>query len=393
MKRLKIVSFAFIMLFTSLLITSCTTTKTLLILNWGEYINDDVVSAFEEYEAKLGNNVVVNVSIADSNELFYSKVKSGTTAYDLVVPSDYMVEKMQQNNLIQKIDLSRLSNYNESCYMDGVRAILKDMNATTTGVDYTEYCIPYFWGTWGLMYNKNCVGLEEAILKDGWDAYFDTNKLPAGCKVGMYSVARYAYAAAMFYNHLSPNVMGEEYIDLAQKTLKKHKFEEWGTDTLKKGIEAGNLDIAFMWTGDCLDMTYEKLSDGTSWNDLTFDIYIPNETIAFMDTLVIPSNSRNTDLAYEFINFMLDYENAYNNASVVGYCTPIQKSYDKIVSYVSDETNPDNVWLTNWDRAVSTYYPTRYADGSKYKGTSLSNFDKEYLTKITNMVNNVKTGQ
>jgi spermidine/putrescine-binding protein len=389
-KSFFLISLFFVCLF---LVSGCTTTQTLLILNWGEYINDDVVRRFEDYEKSLGRNVIVNVGIADSNELFYSKVKSGTTAYDIVVPSDYTVEKMEENNLLEKLDFSKIPNYNKGNFMAGVNAIIEDMNKTKEGIDYADYCIPYFWGTWGLMYNKECVGLEEAITKNGWDAYFNMDLLPSGCRVGMYSVSRYAYAAAMFYNHMSPNEIGSDYLTIAKNALKQHSFTEWGTDTLKKGIEANNLDLAFVWTGDCLDMSYAKLDEGVAWEDLTFDIYIPEETIAFMDTLVMPKNARHKDLAYDFINFMLDTENAYENASVVGYCTPLQSSYDKIVNYVSDPTNEDDTWLTNWGRAVKTYYPTHYADGSTYRGTPLSNFDKNYLTEITNMVNNVKTGK
>ena len=279
-------------------LTSCANQNTLLILNWGEYINDDVVLEFEkEY------NCEVIISITDSNEKFYSKVKSGTTAYDLVVPSDYMVQKMADQNMIQKLDLSRLTNYNRESFMPGVNGIIDEMNVK--GTDYTSYFVPYLWGTFGLMYNKRVNGLEELVKEHGWQGYFDPTIIPSNVKVGMYNVPRDAYAAAMFYNHLSPNEVTPDLLKLAEKTLSMRKFKEWGTDTLKKGVQSGNLDLAFVYTGDFLDMLYEVVDTPEELDNINFDIYIPDETIAFMDTLVMPKNARHVDLAYKFMDFML----------------------------------------------------------------------------------------
>ncbi len=100
-------------------LASCGQRDKLLVLNWGEYISEDVVALFEE---EYG--VEVSISIADSNELFYSKLKSGTTAYDLIVPSDYMIEKMMVKDLIQEIDFDKLENYDpiNNPYLQGLNA-------------------------------------------------------------------------------------------------------------------------------------------------------------------------------------------------------------------------------------------------------------------------------
>lgn len=109
-----------LLFFLVVILSGCSQKNVLLILNWGEYISDEVVASFEE---EYG--VQVKISIADSNELFYAKVKDGTTAYDLVVPSDYMIEKMAQKGLLQKIDLTKLENYDpeNNPFMSGVLAI------------------------------------------------------------------------------------------------------------------------------------------------------------------------------------------------------------------------------------------------------------------------------
>ena len=154
----------------SLTVTGCDQREKLLLLNWGEYINDEIIAMFEE---KYNCNVILN--IADSNELFYAKIKSGTTVYDLVIPSEYMVERMVENDLLQKVDYTQLTNYDplNNPYLPGVLGIQRQMFE-----EYEEYGVPYFWGTFGLMYNKRVEGLEEGIKKYAWQGFFEPNLLP-----------------------------------------------------------------------------------------------------------------------------------------------------------------------------------------------------------------------
>ncbi len=373
------------LMFITLIISSCSSRERLLVLNWGEYINDEVVAKFEETY-----NCDVVMSLADSNELFYSKLKSGTTVYDIVVPSDYMVEKMKEADLLQEIDLSKLNNYDYDKFLPGVQGILDDLEKRNPGI--TSYFVPYFWGTWGIMYNKSNPDLlnviDEYQDKSPWSLLFDRSILPENTQIGMYETPRYAYTASMFYNNLDINLESDNNLEVFKNTLENTYFDMWGTDTLKKSVSAGNLDLAFMWTGDFLDMLYTVLEDSTDVASLNFDILIPDNTIAFMDNLVIPKKARHTDLAYKFIDFLLEPNNAYLNANVVGYCTPIQETYDMITNYESDPTNPDDIWLTNFAYAVKKYYPILPNKG--YKGTVLANVSREYLNKLTNIYNNAK---
>jgi spermidine/putrescine-binding protein len=177
-------------------------------------------------------------------------------------------------------------------------------------------------------------------------------------------------------------------IDLAYDTLSNTEFTEWGFDTLKKGIVANNLDLAFSYTGDFLDMLYTRLDAGDTLEDITFDIYIPQNTIAFMDMLVIPKKARHVDAAHAFIDFLLRPEMAYLNASSVGYATPLQNAYDMIVAHLGDE----DTWLDQWAYANLTYYPMPLeTDPIKYKGVPLAYIDQSWVDKITTMVNNVKS--
>lgn len=366
-----------ITLFIIVVVSSCNSKNKLLLLNWGEYINEDLLVKFEE---ETGIEVVM--SLADSNELFYSKIRSGTTVYDLVLPSDYMIEKMMEKNLLQEIDYSKLTNYNinSNPFMSGALGILNNMDKGSE-----KYAVPYFWGTFGLMYNKQKEGLEEAVKTNEWAAFFDNNKRPENTRLGMYDVPRYAFSASMFYNKLDPNNITEENLNIASKDFKNIKIDSWGTDGLKKAIAANNLDLAFLYTGDFLDTLYIDLDNGKKLEELTYDIHIPNDTIAFMDAFVIPKKSRNVDNAHKFIDFFLNYENAYENASVVGYATPLLNSYNEIVNYKGDDE-----WLNTWAYANKKYYPIIEGERT-YQGIPLKNTSNDNIDKINRMINNVKT--
>jgi spermidine/putrescine-binding protein len=378
--------FSSFLLLCILFVFSCNGNETLLLLNWGEYINTDLLDAFEEKY-----HVTVNMSITDSNELFYSKVKSGTTAYDLVIPSDYMVEKMVEKDLIQKIQFDLLTNYgDDNPLLPGVNGILDLLKNNGK-----EYCVPYFWGSFGIMYNKNKPGLEEVITNPNltWDAFFNPSLLPVGTRVGMYDVPRFAYAAGlMSLGYDDPNLYNSELLSKVQSLLSNAHIYEWGYDTLKKGIISGNLDLAFTYTGDLLDMLYMQLDEGKPLSDITFDIVIPDKTIAFSDNFVIPKKARHVELAHKFIDFFLDPENAYINASTVGYCTPVLSAYNKIINYVDDPSNADNDWLNNWAYANKKYYPILPSTSAvNFKGKPLQSIDQNIIDKINQMINQVKT--
>lgn len=364
---------------------SCSSGPTLRLLNWGEYLNEDVITRFEDTYG-----IKIKQTIASSNELFYSKIVSNTTAYDLVIPSDYMVEKMVQENLLLKLDYSLIPNRSLVTYMDGVNEIYDSMTATTlarTGesVDYSQYAVPYFWGTYGIIYNNRVAGLEEALNEHGWDAYFDaTNYFPDASR-GMYDVPQDAYATAMIYLGNNPNDYSQAYLEASQSVLENAHFSQWGDDTLKRDVEAGNLDMAFVYTGDYLDRLYIQLEDGRTIEDIQadFNIYIPETTIVFIDNMVIPYTASNLDAAHKFINFLLDPEIMALNAQSVGYAVPTNEAYDIIVSHI-DDTDP---FLHNWAYANLTYY-NKDRQGTYYPLTSLPN---AFVDDITSMIDAVKT--
>ncbi len=366
------------------ILMSCQSGPTLRLLNWGEYLNDDVIDRFEE---EYG--ITIKQTVAASNELFYSKIVSNTTAYDLVIPSDYMVEKMVEEDLLLEINYSLVPNRNIVTYMDGVDEIYASMTATTlsrTGltVDYSDYAVPYFWGTYGIIYNNRVEGLGEALEENGWAVYFDAETYFPNATRGMYDVPQDAYATALMYLGYNPNEHSQDLLDSAQVVLENAQFTEWADDALKRDVEAGNLDMAFAYTGDYLDRLYIQLEDGRSLEEIQadFNIYIPDPTIVFLDNMVIPYTATNLDAAHKFINFLLDPEIMALNAESVGYAVPTEEAYDVIISYLDDEDS----FYSNWAYANMTYY-NKNREGTVYPLTSLPN---AFVDDITTMIEAVK---
>jgi spermidine/putrescine-binding protein len=380
----KILAFA-LLLTAAITLAACDSRPVLRILNWGEYINDAVVDRFEE---EYGYRVIVDV--ADSNEAFYSKIKSGTTAYDIVIPSDYMIEKMRDENMLIALDYSKLPNRSTVTYQSGVDQIFDSMAETTftrTGatVDYTDYAVPYFWGTFGIIYNNRVAGLEQALQTHGWGAYFDPSKAPSGVKRGMYDVPQYAYAAAMLYLNQDVNAFSTSLLSQAQTVIAGANFVEWGDDSLKRNVEAGNLDMALVYTGDYLDRLYIQLEEGKTLSQVQalFNIYVPSNTFVFIDAMVIPNTSKNIDRAHEFINFMLDPEVVALNAEVVGYASALVEAYDLIMLNL---TSSDE-WYRNWAQANQTYY-NKNAVLNVAPLTALPSAD---IDRINTMIDNVRS--
>jgi spermidine/putrescine-binding protein len=354
-------------------------------LNWGEYINDEVVENFEE---EYGINV--KISVADSNELFYSKIKSGTTPFDLVIPSDYMIEKMVEEDMLFELDYSLLPNFDDVTYMDGVEQIFDSMTATTLArngqtVDYKEYMVPYFWGTFGIIYNNRVDGLEESLEANGWATYFDAATYFPTARRGMYDVPQMAYAAAMFYRGLNPNDYSATLLEQVRQDITTANFTEWGDDMLKRNVESDNLDMAFTYTGDYLDRLYIQLAEGKSLEEVRseFDIYIPNNTLVFIDAMVIPETAQHVDRAHQFINYLLDPEVVALNSEVVGYATALEEAYDIIISY-ADSTDEEK---RNWAQANLIYY-NKERQGEFYPMTTLS---AQAIDAITSMIQQVLT--
>lgn len=444
------ISGLFLMILFIILLSSCQNRNILLFLNWGEYVDEAMLEEFERIY-----NCEVVMDLGESNEIFYSKVRGGTTCYDVVAPSDYMVEKMYHNDMLAKIDFSRIPNYDLENRMPGVKGIAETLEAKEPGI--TEYYVPYLWGTWGIMYSTLKEGLEEAVLssENQWSCLFDRSILPANTQVAMYDSHLHAYYAVCRYLGLDTDKELEQGdLDKIYQTIKNVHFDAWGTDDIKKDIVAKNRDLGFMWTGDFLyyycenianvvmdaylagDVKLEEISSMvqilTSEErvykekyQVGFDIFIPTDTVAFCDNLVIPKTAAHYDLALNFINFMCgrtegveEVDPAFANTYYVSYNSPYLDVYADILSLKNSEFSAEDfeiytkemrngidsydsslfwkVYDTAIGIAFEKYYPKEenipLPDGSvkRYRGDILNSFSRTYINKINSTFNNAR---
>ena len=213
-------------------------------------------------------------------------------------------------------------------------------------------------------------------------------------KVGMYDVPRFAYSLSMLYAYQvgqvtdadALNVASTDYLTLSETLLSMKEYDEWSTDMLKKNIDQGILDYAFTYVGDFFD-TYLILTEESATEAEAraatdhIGIYVPENTIAFYDGMIIPTNARNVDLAHKFIDFFLDPMNAYENSGIVGYTTTLEETYDMIYN----ATEGDIV------RSVMVKdYPYNPMTSESFAGKPLIAFTTEFTYDIASMVNRVK---
>ncbi len=296
--------------------TSKYTSVELNVYNWGEYISDgtedslDSNKAFEEYcKNKFGINVKVNYTTYDTNENMYSKLKSSAVSYDIIVPSDYMIQKMAEEGLLLKFDAASIPNYKN--IDDNFKSSYYDRN--------NQYSVPYSYGMVGIIYNTDMVDAED-YENESWELLW--NEKYSG-KILQFNNPRDAFASAMYWKGLDINSTDKETWDEALKILKSQKplLQGYVNDEVFNKMEGESAAIAPYFAGDFLTMYSNNESLG---------FYYPKEgTNYFVDAMCIPASSKNPYLAMEYINFMIGVEEgneencaAVANALYIGYATP-----------------------------------------------------------------------
>lgn len=324
-------------------LSGCNGGPVLNILNWGEYINEDLIAEFEALY-----NVRVEIDPAESNEAMYTRINAGTTKYDIAVPSDYMIHKLYKENLLIELDFDKLPNYKSTYF---------DPNLEALRADYFEnnqkYAVPYFWGTLGIMYNNKKPRIKELVEEYEWEVFFNKD-VTGDAKVAMYNSSRDAIAAAELYLGMSLNTTSRNDLQTVENLLKQQNYFTWGTDNLKQMVADGNCDIALVYSGDFFDMLYGTLEED---GEVTYNMHVPNVNNIWFDGLVIPKTAKNVDLAHQFINFILDPDNAYENATEVGYCPTLTSAF------VALSEDPDfTEVVTNYP-----FYPGNITNGEIYR--------------------------
>ncbi len=282
---------------------------TLNVYNWGDYIAEDTLSRFTE---ETGINI--NYEMFDSNEIMYTKYKSGAVDYDVLVPSDYMIEKLIMEDELVKLDFNNIPN---SEYIDeSFKGLAYDKN--------DEYSVPYMWGTIGILYNTSMV--DEVV--DSWNILW--NEKYSG-QIIMQNSVRDAFAVALKKLGYSANSTSKTEVDQALEALKEQSplVQAYVIDEVKDKMIGNEAALAVIYSGEAIFTADEN-------EDLAYAI--PKEgTNLWFDSMVIPKSTQNQEAAEAFINFMCEPEIAFNNADYIGYSTPHKDAKEML----SDEVKND----------------------------------------------------
>ena len=263
----------------------------------GEYIGEDLISNFE---SQFGVKVIVENF--DSNEMMYTKIQAGDS-YDVLIPSDYMIERLIAGDYLQKLDRSLVPN-------------LDNLSPAVQNMDYdpdNTWSVPYFWGSVGLVYNHENVD-PAAVEAEGWEILRNTDY--AG-RIYIYDSERDSFMMAFKALGCSMNTDDPTEIDAAYNWLREMNntmSPVYVTDEVIDAMMAGYKDIAVVYSGDATVILDEN-------EEMSFSM--PNEgTNIWCDAMVIPANAENPLLAHEFINYTLTYEASFDNSETVGYASP-----------------------------------------------------------------------
>ena len=274
---------------------SASSKKDLIIYNWGDYIDPDLITKFEK---QTGYHVIYETF--DSNEAMYTKIKQGGTAYDLAVPSDYMITKLHRDNHLDKIDTSRLSNFK---YI-GKEFLHKYFD------EKNEYSVPYFWGTLGIVYNDRYVKKGEIkTWNDLWKKKYQGQIL-------LVDSARDIMGMSLVSMGYSMNDTDSAHLKAA-----KAKLDKIGKNV--KAIVADELKMYMVQNEAWIGVTYSGEAATMMDQDSHIHYVVPAQgSNLWFDNIVIPKTCKNKEAAYQFINFMLEPKNAAQNAEYIGYSTP-----------------------------------------------------------------------
>ena len=284
--------------------------RVLNVCSWGEYIDESLI---EEFEAQTG--IEVNYRTSPSNEELYSTLQSGGTSYDVIVPSDYMISQLIEEDMLQPLDYSKIPNFEK----------IDDRFKNLSYDPENLYTVPYTWGTLGIIYNTTMV--DEPITS--WGAMFSDDY--AG-NILLIANSRDAFAMALYYLGYDVNTTDEAQIREAYELVADAKargvYAGQGMDEIFQIMEGGNLAIATYYAGDFLTM-YEANPD------LAF--VIPEEgSNWFVDSMCILKDAQNVDEAHEWINFIASTESNLKNMDFIWYASPNTEALEQYPAYYEE---------------------------------------------------------
>lgn len=310
---MKKIALALVVIFAAAMIFGCSKSdKTLYVLNWGDYIDEDLLARFTEE-----TGIEVKYTTMASNEEMLIKLQGEDTIYDVCFPSDYIVEKLVAKDLLHELNKENIPN-------------LKNIDEKFLDLSFdpgNKYSVPYMWGTVGIMYNKTMV--KEPVTS--WNILWDEDY--AG-KIFMYDSIRDTIGLTLIKLGYSINTREESHILEAQEALiaQKPLVKAYLGDAIKDSMIAGEGALSVVYSGDAVWCTDEE--EGNP--DLAYAVPEEGSNIWF-DNIIIPKASDNTEAAEMFINFLCDAEVAKQNTEYIGYSTPNKAALSLM----------DSEWLEN----------------------------------------------
>lgn len=287
---------------------------TLNVFNWGDYIEEEVLASFTET-----TGIQVNYTTYATNEDMYTKIKNGGSEYDVLFPSDYMIEKMIKEDMLETLDLNNIPNME---HIDGrFRNLPYDPNET--------YSVPYMWGTLGILYNTTMV--EEEI--DSWDILWDEKYSKS---IFMYDSLRDSIGIALKRLGYSLNTLNANDLKAAKDILIEQKpiVRAYVGDSVKHSMIGREAAMALVYSGDAIFCMEEN-------DELDYVVPVEGSNVWY-DAMVIPKDSKHKKEAEMFINYLCEPEIALLNTEYIGYSTVNASAFKML----PEETQNDPVYWT-----------------------------------------------
>ncbi|WP_343008966.1 ABC transporter substrate-binding protein [Clostridium celatum] len=284
---------------------------TINVFNWGEYIDESLIKDFENE-----TGIKVNYSTYDTNEIMYQKIKTNPGTYDIVIPSDYMIEKMIKEDLLEKIDFNNIPNYKY------IGEKFKNLPYDPTN----EYSVPYTWGTVGIIYDSTVVTEPVTSWDILWNEKYKDN-------VYMYNSLRDSLAITLVKNGYSLNSTNADEINVAKEDLLKQLTLTnpiYVIDEVRDNMISGEKALAVVYSGDASYIMSQN-------PDMKY--VVPNEgSNKWFDAIAIPKDAPNKAGAEAFINFLCDPENAKTNIEYIEYSTPNTGAFELLDDEVKNNS-------------------------------------------------------
>ncbi len=339
MKKSKIITILLVLIMTILTMAGCSNQdkEVLNVFNWGQYIDDEVLDMFEEE-----TGIKVNYQEFTTNEDMYTKVAAGAEKYDVLIPSDYMIQRLIEEDRLYELNVDNIPNAVN--IMESLRGLSHDAE--------DKYSVPYMWGTVGILYNKTMV--DDVV--DSWDILWNPKYQQ---KILMYDSQRDSFMVSLTRLGYSMNTTNIDEIEEAKQELQKQRdlVLAYVVDEAKDKMISEEAALTMIWSGEAIAAQWEN-------EDLVY-VIPKEESNIWVDSMVIPKTSENKEAAEMFINFMARDDISVKNMEWIGY--------------TSANTNVRDMIDEEW--AAST---TAYPDLEALERLDVFTYNQEIMSVLNN---------